>query len=136
MIPYQAIFPGAPVPVMKLQIARKTNGIPKGDYRFIECYCTDPDCDCRRTTLVVVDAKEKTRAIISFGFDPDQELAGPFLDDLNKQAPYAPALLEVFVDAVNSSDEWLNGMYQRYRDVRKKSAAKCIAAKHSQNQAQ
>ena len=129
MIPYQAIFPGAPVPVMKLQIARKTNGIPKGDYRFIECYCTDPDCDCRRTTLVVVDAKEKTRAIICFGFDPDQELAGPFLDDLNKQAPYAPALLEVFVDAVNSSDEWLNGMYQRYRDVRKKISGKVYRGK-------
>jgi len=31
-------------------------GIPDGEYGFVELYCDEPDCDCRR---VVIDIKPK-----------------------------------------------------------------------------
>jgi hypothetical protein len=34
-------------------------------------------------------------ATISFGFDPDGPMPGPYLDPLNPQAPYAESLLEL-----------------------------------------
>ena len=120
MEPYAQIFPDAAEPDMTLELNRKVGRVPKGSYAFLECYCTDPGCDCRRTTLLVINEKGKQKAAINFGFDLDREMAGPFLDLLQEQAPYAEELLDFFVDAINSDTEWLAGMYQRYRAVRRK----------------
>ena len=46
-------------------------------------------------------------------------MAGPFLNTLHKQTAAAEDLLEIFVDLVNDHPEWVKGMYQRYRKVRK-----------------
>ncbi|GFO53999.1 hypothetical protein GMSM_10060 [Geomonas sp. Red276] len=114
---------------MTLVLERKTGRIPKGRYTFVECYCTDPGCDCRRTTIFVINDKSKPKAVISFGFDPDEPLAGPFLDDVNEQAPYADELLDSFVEAINGTPEWLSQMYAQYRSVRKKVDGKTYRGK-------
>ena len=124
MEPYQQIFPKAQEPNLTVALSRKVGRIPKGSYTFFECYCTDPDCDCRRTTLLVINEKSQQKAAICFGFEPEEPMAGPFLDDFQKQAPYADELLELFVDAINGSPDWLARMYQQYRDVRQKVAGK------------
>jgi len=124
MEPYRQIFPKNQDPDMTLALSHKVGRIPKGSYSFVECYCTDPACDCRRVTLLVINEKAKQKAVIGFGFDPDEPMAGPFLDDFHKQAPYADELLEAFVDAINDGPVWLERMYQRYREVRKKVVGK------------
>ena len=73
MEPYQQIFPDAKEPNMTLELSRKVGRIPKGKYTFFECYCTDPGCDCRRTTILVVNEKGKLKAAIGLGFDPRPE---------------------------------------------------------------
>lgn len=124
MEPYQQIFPKNREPDMTLVLSRKVGRIPKGSYSFIECYCTDPACDCRRVTLLVLNEKSQQKAAIGFGFDPDEPMAGPFLDDFHKQAPYADELLDAFVDAINDGPDWLERMYRRYREVRKRALGK------------
>ena len=115
---YRLIFPEAGAPVMTLDLSRKAGGIPKGSYGFYEYYCTEPGCDCRRVTLIVYTEKMKPRATISLGFDQLGPFAGPFLDASSYQAPYAPALLDFFVDTLNSRPDWLTRMYRQYREVR------------------
>ena len=124
MEPYRQIFPKNQEPDMTLVLSRKVGRIPKGSYSFVECYCADPACDCRRVTLLVINAKSRQKAAISFGFDPDGPIAGPFLDDFQKQAPYAEELLDAFVDAINDGPDWQERMHQRYQEVRKKVAGK------------
>ena len=122
--PYSIIFPEKEEPVMALQLDRKTGKIPKGAYGFIEFYCTDKGCDCRRTTLFVLNEKMQQKAVIGMGFDPDDDLAGPFLDDIHEQSPYAGQLLDIFIELINENPEFLEAMHRHYRDVRTKVEGK------------
>ena len=129
MMPYQHIFPDSREPTMTINLSRKVGRVPKGSYTFFESYCTDPACDCRRTTLFVINEKSKQKAAICFGFDPAEPMAGPFLDDFQEQAPYADELLAFFVDAINENPEWLTRMYDQYRAVRRKVGGKTYRGK-------
>ncbi|MBW4055823.1 MAG: hypothetical protein HIU83_10565 [Proteobacteria bacterium] len=127
--PYSVIFPNKNEPVMALQLDRKTGKIPKGAYGFIEFYCTDKGCDCRRTTLFVLNEKMQQKAVISMGFDPDDDLAGPFLDNFHQQSPYAGQLLDIFVELINENPEFLEAMQRHYREVRTKVEGKKYSGK-------
>ena len=72
--PYSIIFPDKDEPVMALQLDSKTGRIPKGAYGFNEFYCTDKGCDCRRTTLFVLNEKMQEKAVISMGFSETPSL--------------------------------------------------------------
>jgi hypothetical protein len=119
LTPYQEIFPHSDDPIMTVSLGQKSGKAAKGEYTFVECYCTDPGCDCRRVSIIVAN-RNSVKAVIDFGFDPDDDLAGPYLDDLHKQSAAAADLLEMFVYRINTDSVWLNGMYDRYRKVRQK----------------
>jgi len=100
-------------------------GLPDDEYGLIECYCTDPECDCRRVMLNVVRrtrAKRGYVASISYGFDRDDEMAGPFLDPLNPQSEYAEPLLEVVREAVLSDRAYLARLESHYQLVKRAAA--------------
>jgi len=127
--PFATIFPDSDEPVLILSLDRKQGRIPKGDYGFLELYCTDKGCDCRRVTIFVLNKKMETKAVIGMGFDPDEPLAGPFLDDTHKQSSYADELLQQFVAMINEQPENLEMMHRHYRDVRKKVEGKAYRGK-------
>jgi len=118
MTPYHEIFPHARVPVISLDAARRTGQIPRGNYGFLECYCTEPGCDCRQVAVMVVNEKNRRKALIHFAFDGEGPIAGPYLEPAGYQAPYAPDLLEFFVYSLNSRPDWLLRMYEQYQEVR------------------
>jgi len=79
-------------------------------FGFIELYCNDEDCDCRRVMFNVVSRKsQKSVAVIAYGWesrefyakwyrqnDPEiiQQMQGPILNPGSQQSEFAPALLE------------------------------------------
>jgi hypothetical protein len=99
-------------------------GVPAGSYGLLESYCPDPACDCRRVMLNVVEEKRPERflASISYGFDRDEEMAGPFLDPLNPQSPYAEELL-VLVERVVLSDPRYVARLERHYTLVKQAAS-------------
>lgn len=120
MTPYPMLFPDAEEGVVGLSLPHKVGKVKAGEYNFVEAYCVDVGCDCRRTVIFVINDKRKRAAVIEFGFDPDDPLAGPYLDEYEKQPAGAEGLLQIFVDLINEYPEWLKGMYRRYKQVRKK----------------
>lgn len=120
MEPFYLIVPEAEDPVMTLVLNEKRGRIPKGRYGFVEYYCTERGCDCRRVLLLVFNEKQKSKAVINFGFDQHGPMAGPYLDTSNKQSPYAADLLQFFVDSLNNNGQWLERMYRQYRQVRER----------------
>ena len=124
MEPFHQIFPEATDPITTLTLPRKTGSIPKGSYGFVECYCTDPGCDCRRVLLLVLNDKMQQKAALFFGFDQQGPLDGPFLEPAGSKAAYAPELLEFFVEKLNCGAQWLERIYRQYRAVREKLAGK------------
>jgi len=95
-------------------------GIPPGTYALSESYCPDPDCDCRRVMINVVEKEHPTRylAAISYGFDRDAEDAGPYLDPLNEQCPYAGALLRLVKEVALGDPDYVARLERHYARVK------------------
>ncbi len=120
LVPYPVVFPDADEGVVGLTLPTKMGKAKAGEYHCLEAYCVDPGCDCRRVVLLVFNDKKKRVAVIEFGFDPDDPMAGPYLSEFEKQSAAAPDLLRVFVELINNNPDWLKAMYRHYKAVRKR----------------
>ena len=72
MIPFHTHFPDlAPRETRVAILPFPQGGVPAGPYAFIEHYCADPGCDCRRVLLLVATEKEPDTilATINYGWD-------------------------------------------------------------------
>jgi len=99
-------------------------GLPADSYGLLEFYCPDPDCDCRRVMINVVSEKHLKRgflASVSYGFDRDGEMAGPFLDPMNPQSRHAELLLE-HVEIALSDPHYVARLERHYGMVKEAAA--------------
>jgi len=86
--------------------------LPSDEYIYLEFYCDDLDCDCRRVFLQVISKGQPGKVFASIGYgwekesfyrkrmpwDPD-EAKGTVrgeLDPLNEQSEFAQDFLELF----------------------------------------
>jgi len=118
--------------------------LPDDEYAFLEFYCDDPTCDCRRVTIRVISRKtegQQTFATISYGWGSlshylkrsgNRALAaqqtGTILDPINPQSPHAPALLEFFNRML--ADTAYEARLRQHYDLVKQTAQSHMA--HSQ----
>ena len=86
-------------------------GVPEGTYQYIEMFCDEPGCDCRRVFFTVVSAdQQETEAVISWGWedlafytqwlgfgdeDMAKEMQGPILDLGSPHSRKAEVLLQL-----------------------------------------
>jgi hypothetical protein len=99
--------------------------LPRGEYFFVESYCNDPDCDCRRVFLNVVHNNDII-ATIGFGWEPlshyngwmDKEhakdLKGPVLQTEGTNTKYAKEVLKLFKDFLLEDDIYIKRLKQHY----------------------
>ena len=115
-------------------------GLPLGNYGFIEFYCADPTCDCRRAILHVCaeHSPGKTLAIIGYGWEDQQfyidwmrqdtemsrNMNGANLELMQPQSKYANALLQVFKNVVMRDEAYLQRLETHYALAKKKQGAK------------
>ncbi len=95
-------------------------GLPAGDYSFLEMFCDEPGCDCRRIFFYVVSSlRRDVDAVVAWGWEPLDfygkwmrdddskvlaELKGPTLNLGSPQSHLAPGILEV-VEKILLRDE-------------------------------
>lgn len=117
LIPFYVVDPELAVRETRVLNTLVPQGeLPVGSYGLFEFYCPDPACDCRRVMLNVVEEKQPHHflASISYGFDQDEEMAGPFLDPLNPQSEYAAALLQSVERFVLSDPRYVARLERHY----------------------
>jgi len=108
--------------------------LPDGDYGFVELYCGEPVCVCRRVMINVLRPEtgwSQVWAAISYGWEsPDYyrqwsgagndpaESKGPYLGPLNPRTSYSPALLNLFRFLIQSPEHGarLQRHYQMFRE--------------------
>ena len=104
--------------------------LPAGNYAFAELYCLDPNCDCRRVVIQVLEKSDphKVWATINFGWEPKafyeekfpldksapDEITGASLDSLNPRSPVADTLLAMFREIVANDGEYVKRMERHY----------------------
>jgi len=111
MVPFCTRFSDLAFKEMRTVQIQGSETLPDGVYGFLELYCDEVDCDCRRVIIQVIspDREGMIWATIGYGwesvefyqkaFRPKQmaeECKGPSLDPLNAQTPYSSALLHLF----------------------------------------
>jgi len=110
MVPFVQVCPAQAVAETRTITVHQSADLPAGQYGFIEHYCDDLDCDCRRVLIVVWTPATGNQAwaTINYGWeslefyrkqigdDAERYGKGPFLDPLGAQSPYAQVLLEFF----------------------------------------
>jgi hypothetical protein len=132
MIPFMKRFPElGPAETRSVKVTGDPH-LPDGEYGFIELYCNEPGCDCRRVSIIVLRPETGWRKIwasISYGWEsasfyrkwsPSQdprEMQGASLDTLNAQSQYSSALLDLFHTVLISPGyvDRLKRHYQMFR---------------------
>jgi len=105
--------------------------LPRGPWGFLEFYCDEPDCDCRRVLFqVVLDENDDTRvwASINYGWETHsfyrrwsrdpltaRQITGASLDPLNPQSEHSHALLELFQVVLLRDAEYIERIKRHYR---------------------
>jgi len=115
---------------MRILTITEHDTLPGGEYGFLEFYCNEAGCDCRRVVLRVVrpDTGARVWASINFGWesaafyrrwsprDPDSAImVGATLDPFNPQSQYADALLDLFREMVREDPGYVTRLARHYR---------------------
>jgi hypothetical protein len=142
MIPFVERFPVVGARETRSVTVTNRQDLPEGEYGFLEFYCDEPGCDCRRVMIDVLRPEtgwSKIWATISYGWesldfyrkwggahsDP-LEMKGPYLDPLNPQTEYSAALLNLFRFLIQSPGyvERLKRHYQMFRETAQKESGR------------
>jgi len=131
MAPFFSRFPEvAAHETRTLQLLEPHAGLPAGEYGFLELYCNEPTCDCRRVLFQVcrADRPNQVLATINYGWESEdfyaqwlhgdresaRELATADLDPLNTQSKLSPALLELFRQILLQDRAYIDRLRRHY----------------------
>jgi len=105
--------------------------LPDGEYKFVEHYCTDKDCDCRKT-IIRVFHEDRCVSTVDYGWeDPKfylkwlkstkdkemaQEMSGLSIDFMSPDLVSPEAILALVEHLMD--EKWLAMIKESYRLVR------------------
>src|ERR1022692_1671439 len=72
MTPFMERFPDVGARETRSATVTQRQDLPDGEYGFLELYCDEPGCDCRRVTICVLRPEtgwSKIWATISYGWE-------------------------------------------------------------------
>jgi hypothetical protein len=110
--------------------------LPAGNYAFLEMFCNEPECDCRRVFLCVMSDRGKNiEAVFTYGWESPKfyakwmkdndphiisELKGPALNLGSPQSDLAPALLDLVRNVLLRDKEYIDRIKRHYSMFRSK----------------
>lgn len=117
--------------VTVLESNKHSASLPPGQYAFLEMFCNEPGCDCRRVFFIVTASPgENEEAVITYGWESakfyrtwykqgtSEEIAmlqGPELNVGSPQGRHADALLELFIDLLLPQSDYIDRIKRHYR---------------------
>ena len=110
--------------------------LPPARYSFLEMFCDEPGCDCRRVFFSVVSSIQKDiQAVITWGWEEREfyvtwmgdddpriirDLIGPALNLASQQSNIAPALLDLFRKVLLKDTAYVERIKRHYIMFRQK----------------
>src|SRR5690606_34206682 len=112
-------------------ILAKDPDLPDGEYNFLDTYCTDPTCDCRRTIILVMHGSQLVSRV-NFGWespefylrwlgstadrDLAEEMSGPSIDFMSPDRVSREGMLRLMNHLLD--DQWISRIKDNYRQIR------------------
>jgi hypothetical protein len=110
--------------------------LPRGDYAFLEMFCNDEGCDCRRVMFMVVTSSRKdSLAVINWGWEAvsfyskwmgsgdrveAKEIKGPNLNFGSPQSELAPVILALVEGFLTKDKAYTDRVKRHYAMVRER----------------
>jgi hypothetical protein len=119
MIGFHLLFPDEAANECRTVIPVGRTDLPRRTFVFTEAYCADPQCDCRRVMLDVIDAETHSHvATINYGFEPPkppfEDEGQIFLDPLNPQTAMSSAFLELTAELMAGDRGYHDRLVRHY----------------------
>jgi hypothetical protein len=108
--------------------------LPPAAYSFLEMFCNEPGCDCRRVFFTVTSSRTRdTVAVIGYGWESARfyrnwfkqandediaELQGPALNTISPQSKHADAILRLFIDVLLPQNTYIERVKRHYKQFR------------------
>ncbi len=136
--PFHNLFPKiAERETRTVTVPKDSNiGLPPASYAFLEMFCNEPGCDCRRVFFYVVSSlRNDVEAVIAYGWespafyakwlrheDPriSAELQGPVLNFGSPQSHLATGILEMFSNVLLPDELYIERVKRHYWMFRNK----------------
>ena len=121
-----------------MSLLQPLEGVPPGAYAFIELFCNDKGCDCRKTMIQIVPDGSLTPvyATLQFGWEKPQyymkwssmpreysrkmakDITGVCLDPMEKPTPMKKGLLQLFRKVIADDPEYVKRIARHYEMVK------------------
>jgi hypothetical protein len=139
-MPYTSLFSEFPDiaerETRNITLTQACHSLPANTYTFVELYCDERGCDCRRVLLNVVSpSSNKILAVIAYGWesrdyyikwmgDDDSlvidSLMGPTLNMMSPQTALAMPLLSLFRELLLADPPYMQRIMRHYDMFRQK----------------
>jgi len=109
-------------------------GVPIADYAFVEMFCDEAGCDCRRVFFTVVSSRtEQSEAVIAYGWESPKfyrewfkqgtaediaMLQGPELNFGSPQGRHADGILRLFTEVLLPQKVYIERLKRHYKEFR------------------
>jgi len=91
---------------------------PKGEpIQIAEYYCNDPECDCKRVLLTLIDLAEPSLSpmlTVGYAFDRNDPNPGTYVDPLNNLTLQGRDFFPLVCDLLNRDAAYVNRLQQHY----------------------
>jgi hypothetical protein len=133
LVPFVSRFPELGQSETRVATFLDVREIPEGKYSFLELYCDDEACDCRRVIIQVIREcpEPEVVATINYGWeepefytnwmgsdDEESEMSGAILEPLLQQTRHSPFFLTFFREMLRRDpayDERLKRHYAMFK---------------------
>lgn len=119
MMPFHVVFREAAEIETRTLTPLNQVGLPNRTFLLMELYCNEPQCDCRRVMINVIETERRQHvATINHAFEcpapPYDDDGQTFLDPLNPQSVMSTALLGLFEDMIATDGEYRQRLERHY----------------------
>ncbi len=119
MRPFHLLFPEVAERECRTIRLMNHERLPSRRFIFLESYCVEPRCDCRRVMLSVVDEGTRAQvATINHAFEPPgpphEDEGQTFLDPLNPQSELSGDLLAQFQKMIEHDPGYQDRLERHY----------------------
>jgi len=120
MVAFHVLFPEEARDECRTVTPFNDRVLPSRTFLFVEAYCVQPHCDCRRVMITVIDPERSEQvATINHAFEPPRppfmEEGQTFLDPLNPQSSLSEGFLELFERMIANDAAYAARLERHYR---------------------
>lgn len=126
---------------IQLYVAEPNSDLPEGLYAFLESYCPNPKCECRKVKIEIVkqssmdldyfETSDKPIATLQYDWNAPLYNENPSFDEEGYQSEWANAGRQVFINYLEAAPNYNDELAARFIVMKLKTESKTTYGKQN-----